>query len=72
MVSKFVELDLGQTIVVKSGAVVALESLEGTDRTIKRAYSLAKRGCTVFKFCKKNQDLRFNHFYFYSITWSAS
>lgn len=60
VVSKFVELDIGQTIGVKEGGVVALESLEGTDRTIKRAYSLAGKGCVIFKFCKANQDLRFD------------
>ncbi len=59
-ISKFVELDVGQTVAVKSRAVVALESLEGTDRTIKRAYKLAGSGCIILKFCKVNQDLRFD------------
>lgn len=60
IISKFVELDVGQTVGVKAGAVVALESLEGTDRTIKRAYELAGKGCVVLKFCKAHQDLRFD------------
>ncbi len=59
-ISKFVELDVGQTVGVKSKAVVALESLEGTDRTIKRAYGLAGNGCVILKFSKANQDLRFD------------
>ena len=59
-ISKFVELDLGQTVGVKTKAVVALESLEGTDRTIKRAYKLAGKGCVILKFSKANQDLRFD------------
>jgi len=59
-ISKFVELDVGQTVGVKSKAVVALESLEGTDRTIKRAYGLAGKGCVILKFSKANQDLRFD------------
>ena len=59
-ISKFVELDVGQTAGVKSKAVVALESLEGTDRTIKRAYNLAGNGCVILKFSKANQDLRFD------------
>jgi len=59
-ISKFVELDVGQTAGVKSKAVVALESLEGTDRTIKRAYRLAGDGCVILKFSKANQDLRFD------------
>jgi len=59
-ISKFVELDVGQTVAVKSKAVVALESLEGTDRTIKRAFRLAGRGSVILKFSKANQDLRFD------------
>ncbi len=60
MVSKFVELDIGQVLGVKACSVVALESLEGTDRTIKRAYALAGANCTILKFSKANQDLRFD------------
>lgn len=60
VISRYVELDVGQTIVVKNRSVVALESLEGTDRTILRAYRLAGKGCVVFKFSKVNQDLRFD------------
>ena len=60
IISKFVELDIGQTMGVKSGAVVGLESLEGTDNTIRRIYRLAGKGCTILKFCKTNQDLRFD------------
>jgi hypothetical protein len=60
LVSKFVELDVGQTVVVRNRSAVGLESLEGTDRTIKRSYRLAGKDCLVFKFCKSNQDLRFD------------
>lgn len=60
IISRFVELDVGQTVVVKKKSVVALESLEGTDRTIRRGYRLAGFGCTVLKFSKSNQDLRFD------------
>jgi DUF1009 family protein len=60
VVSRYVDLDVGQTIMVKKKAIVALESLEGTDRTISRGYRLAGRGCTMFKFSKTNQDLRFD------------
>ena len=60
VISRFVELDVGQTIVVKSRITVALESLEGTDRTIQRAYKLGGKDCTVLKFSKANQDLRFD------------
>jgi hypothetical protein len=60
LISKYVELDVGQTIIVKSKAVVALEGLEGTDNTIKRAYKIAGRDCTVLKFSKRDSDLRFD------------
>ncbi len=60
LISKFVELDVGQSIVIKNKTVVALEGLEGTDRTINRAYSLAGFGCVVLKFSKQDQDLRFD------------
>jgi UDP-2,3-diacylglucosamine hydrolase len=54
-------LDLGQTIVVKSQAVVALEAMEGTDATIRRASELVKgRPLTVVKVAKPNQDMRFD------------
>ncbi|MBN2483536.1 MAG: UDP-2,3-diacylglucosamine diphosphatase LpxI [Candidatus Omnitrophica bacterium] len=59
-VSRYVELDVGQTIVVKNKAVLALEALEGTDNTIKRGYRIGKRNCVVLKFSKKDQDLRFD------------
>lgn len=60
IISRFVELDVGQTIIVKAKSVIALESLEGTDNTIKRGFSLARKGCTVLKFSKSSQDLRFD------------
>jgi len=60
VISRFVELDVGQSIVVKNKSVVALEGLEGTDNTIIRGYNIAGRGCSVLKFSKKNQDLRFD------------
>ncbi len=60
IVAKFVELDVGQTVGVRGRGVVALESLEGTNNTIKRAYNLAGKGCVILKFAKANQDLRFD------------
>jgi DUF1009 family protein len=54
-------LDLGQTIVVKDQAVVALEAMEGTDATIRRASELVRgRPLTVIKVAKPNQDMRFD------------
>jgi DUF1009 family protein len=53
-------LDIGQTIVVKSRAVVAVEAMEGTDHVILRAGELAGRGSRVIKVAKPNQDMRFD------------
>jgi len=53
-------LDIGQTIVVKSAAVVAIEAMEGTDAVIARAGQLAGRGVRVVKVAKPNQDMRFD------------
>lgn len=53
-------LDLGQTIVVRAKACVAIEAMEGTDAVIKRAGELAKGKLTVVKVAKPNQDMRFD------------
>jgi DUF1009 family protein len=53
-------LDLGQTIVVRAKACVAIEAMEGTDATIRRAGQLAKGKLTVVKVAKPNQDMRFD------------
>jgi DUF1009 family protein len=53
-------LDIGQTIVVKSAAVVAVEAMEGTDAVIERAGQLAGPGTCVVKVAKPNQDMRFD------------
>ena len=53
-------LDIGQTIAVKSAAVVAVEAMEGTDAVIARAGQLAGRGVRIVKVAKPNQDMRFD------------
>jgi len=53
-------LDIGQTVVVKDQAVVAVEAMEGTDATIARAGRLAGAGCAVVKVAKPAQDMRFD------------
>ncbi len=53
-------LDLGQTAVVKERAAVALEAMEGTDETIRRAGRIAGPGASVVKVSKPRQDLRFD------------
>jgi len=51
-------LDIGQTVVVKEMAVMAVEAIEGTDETILRGGSLAKEGAVVIKVSKPQQDMR--------------
>lgn len=53
-------LDLGQTIVVRGKACVAVEAMEGTDAAIKRAGELANGKLTVVKVAKPHQDMRFD------------
>ncbi len=58
--NEIARLDLGQTIVVRAKACVAIEAMEGTDATILRAGSLAKGKLTVVKVAKPDQDMRFD------------
>lgn len=53
-------LDVGQSIVVKGRAVVAVEAMEGTDATLARAGSLAGPGTRLVKVAKPGQDMRFD------------
>jgi DUF1009 family protein len=53
-------MDLGQTVVVKDRAAVALEAMEGTDEVIRRAGAIAGEGTTVVKVAKPQQDMRFD------------
>jgi DUF1009 family protein len=53
-------LDIGQTIAVKSAAVVAVEAMEGTDAVIARAGQLAGTGVRIIKVAKPKQDMRFD------------
>jgi len=60
MADAIAALDVGQTIVVKDKAVVAVEAMEGTDAVIKRAGDIAGGGTRVVKVAKPNQDMRFD------------
>jgi DUF1009 family protein len=60
MADSIAALDIGQTIAVKSRAVVAVEAMEGTDQVILRAGQLAGAGTRVIKVAKPNQDMRFD------------
>jgi DUF1009 family protein len=54
------ELDVGQTVVVRSGTVLAVEGLDGTNETIKRGGKLARKDAVMIKVAKPNQDMRFD------------
>ncbi|RKH18632.1 LpxI family protein [Corallococcus sp. CA047B] len=54
------QADVGQTVVVRDGHVLALEAVEGTDETIRRGAKLGGPGAVVVKRCKPEQDLRFD------------
>lgn len=53
-------LDIGQSVVVKHGTVLAVEAFEGTDECIKRGGALGKGGATLAKVSKPGQDFRFD------------
>src|SRR5215475_14958937 len=53
-------LDIGQTIIVKNGTIVAVEALEGTNEAIKRGGTLARDGAVMVKVSKPSQDMRFD------------
>ena len=53
-------LDIGQTVLVKNGTVLAVEAFEGTNECIKRGGALGKGGATLVKVSKPNQDMRFD------------
>jgi UDP-2,3-diacylglucosamine hydrolase len=53
-------LDIGQTIVVKNKAVIAVEAMEGTDKCILRGGKIAGDGTVVVKVSKPKQDFRFD------------
>ncbi len=54
-------LDIGQTITIKDGVVIAVEAIEGTDACIERTGQLCKRGgWTLVKVSKPQQDMRFD------------
>lgn len=52
--------EIGQTVVIKEGTVIAVEAFEGTDKTILRAGKLAGRGGVVVKVAKQGHDMRFD------------
>jgi len=57
---KLAGMEIGQTIVVKDRSVVAVESMEGTDRAIQRGCEIAENGAVIIKVSRPNQDWRFD------------
>ena len=53
-------LDIGQTVVIKEGTVLAVEAFEGTDATILRAGELGGPGSVIVKVAKRGHDMRFD------------
>ena len=60
MAKEMSRLDVGQSVVVKRGTVLAVEAFEGTDECIKRGGALGRGEATLVKVSKPNQDLRFD------------
>lgn len=53
-------LDIGQTVVVKNGTVLAVEGFEGTNEAIKRGGALGRKNAIMVKVAKPTQDMRFD------------
>jgi DUF1009 family protein/predicted dehydrogenase len=60
LAKEFGKLDIGQCLLVKDQAVLAVEGIDGTDATILRGGRLCKQGAVVVKVSKPIQDLRFD------------
>ena len=53
-------IEIGQTVVVKQGTILAVEAFEGTDETIVRGGRLGGAGAVVIKVAKRGHDMRFD------------
>jgi len=54
------EFEIGQTVAIKDGIVIAIEAWEGTNQTIKRAGKVGKAGTVIVKVPKEGHDMRFD------------
>jgi UDP-2,3-diacylglucosamine hydrolase len=52
--------DVGQTVIVKNGTILAVEAFEGTNEAIKRGGALARNNAVMVKVAKPHQDMRFD------------
>ena len=60
MAKEIARLDIGQTVIVKNGTIVAVEAFEGTNEALKRGGTLARKGAVMVKVAKPHQDTRFD------------
>jgi len=58
--TEIARFDIGQTVILKNGTVLAVEAFEGTNDAIKRGGALARKGAVMIKVPKPNQDMRFD------------
>jgi len=58
--TEIARFDIGQTVIVKNGTVLAVEAFEGTNEAIKRGGALARKNAVMIKVPKPNQDMRFD------------
>lgn len=54
------DLDIGQTILVKDGMILAVEAFEGTNKTLRRGAKLGGKGAVMIKVAKNGHDMRFD------------
>ncbi len=54
------EFEIGQTVAIKDGLIIAVEAFEGTNQTIKRAGRVGKAGTVIVKVPKVGHDMRFD------------
>lgn len=60
LAKKIAALDIGQTVVVKNGAPMAIEAIEGTDAAIVRGCQLSREKAVIVKVSRPDQDNRFD------------
>lgn len=60
IVKEIGRLDIGQSVVVRDGSVMAVEAIDGTDATIRRGGKLGREKTVVVKASKPSQDMRFD------------
>ncbi len=60
MAMAIANLDIGQSVVVKDGVVLAVEGFDGTNAAITHGGAIARRGAVLCKVAKEKHDMRFD------------